>query len=79
MATFNVVSLDKISNKEDALAVIDDLRRRVEAGDIKAFACVGITPDHQTLGWSSCTSMTTRLEVLGAISDLHHQYAGGNF
>jgi hypothetical protein len=79
MATFNVVNINDPVDATDALEVIDNLREAVATGKIKAFACVGITPNHNTLGWSSCTVKTTRLEVLGAIADLHHQYASGSF
>lgn len=58
----------------DALDVLDDLRRAVESGQIKAFACVGIEPDHCTRMWSSSTKPTTRLELIGAMAQLQYCY-----
>jgi hypothetical protein len=61
-----------------AIKVIDDLRARVESGEVKAFAAVGITPEHETMMWASCTKKTTRLEMMGAISNLQHCYNHGD-
>lgn len=63
-----------VQDKTEALAVIDNLRAAVESGEIKAFACVGIEPDHCTQAWSSCTQHTTRLEMIGAMYHLLHSY-----
>lgn len=68
-----------INNVAEALAVIDDLRRRVEAGEIKAFIAVGITPDKNTEAWSSATAFTARLEMMGAIAHLQQCYHSGEF
>lgn len=59
------------------LASLDDLRDAVLTGKIKAFAAVGLAADHTTFMWSSFTQPTTRLEILGAISTLQHQYRKG--
>ena len=61
-------------DKSDALAVIDDLRNAVLAGEIKAFACVGIEPDHCTRMWASSAMSTTRLELIGAMYHMLHSY-----
>lgn len=63
-----------VQDKSDALAVIDSLRAAVESGEIKAFACVGIEPDHSTKAWQACTQQTTRLEMIGAMYHLLHSY-----
>ena len=60
----------KSASLEEALGVIDDLRARVEAGDVKAFVVVGVAPDHETLQWVGHISKTTRLELQGAIMQL---------
>jgi len=58
----------------DALEVLDDLRRALEAGEIKAFACVGIEPDMGTKFWYASTKTTRRLEVIGALTNALHCY-----
>lgn len=71
MSDLNLVRIDrKAASMEEALSVIDDLRNRVEAGDIKAFVVVGVAPDHETMQWCGHTSKTTRLEMQGAIMQL---------
>ena len=71
----NVVSLVQPEiNISDALAVLDDLRAAVEAGRIKAFACVGIAPDQGTLTWQAATQPTKRLEMIGAMAHMLHCY-----
>lgn len=67
-----------VCDKSAALDVLDNLRRAVEAGQIKAFACVGIAPDHTTLLWSSSTLPTTKLEMSGALAHLQHCYIMGD-
>lgn len=65
------------STKEDALAVIDDLRVAVESGEIIAFAAVGVEPDDCTKMWSTSTRPVTRLRMMGAIHNLLHSYTNG--
>ncbi|WP_026641121.1 hypothetical protein [Bordetella petrii] len=74
--TLKVVALP-VGDKSAALEVVESLRRAVESGQIKAFACAGIEPDHCTRMWSSCTLPTTRLEMIGAITSLQHCYIAG--
>ena len=61
-----------VVDKTEALEVIDDLRAAVERGEVKAFACVAIAPDHSTRMWRSCTRPTTFLEIIGAAYHLLH-------
>lgn len=71
----NVLSLvQPVHDKSEALVVIDSLRAAVESGEIKAFACVGIEPNHNTQMWASSTQPTTRLELIGAMHHLLHSY-----
>lgn len=68
MTDLELARIDRsVALMEEALSVIDDLRNRVEAGDIKAFVVVGVAPDHETMQWCGSTSKTTRLEMQGAI------------
>lgn len=69
--TGKVLSLAQpVVDMKDALETLDSLRAAVESGQIKAFACVGIEPDHTTRMWSSTTTPTTRLEMIGAMAQL---------
>lgn len=71
----NVLSLvQPVHDKSEALAVIDSLRAAVESGEVKAFACVGIEPNHNTQMWASSTQPTSRLELIGAMHHLLHSY-----
>lgn len=63
-----------VVDMKDALETLDSLRRAVESGQIKAFACVGIEPDHTTRVWSSTTLRTTRLEMIGAMAQLQYSF-----
>jgi hypothetical protein len=73
MSNIRPISLPE--SKEDALAVIDSLRKAVEEGQIVAFAAVGIEPDDCTRMWCASVKKTTRLKMAGAITTLlwHHQ------
>lgn len=74
----NVLRLvNPLVDSSTALGVIDDLRESQESGKIKAFICVGITTDHETIMWAGASKPTTRLEILGAISNLQHNYLCG--
>ena len=60
----------KSGNTKDALDVLDDLRVKVSAGEIIAFAIVGIEPDDTTRSWTSTTRPVSRLRMMGAIANL---------
>lgn len=75
--TLKVVALP-LGDKSAALEIVESLRQAVESGQIKAFACVGIEPDHSARMWSACTLPTTRLEMIGAITSLQHSYIDGD-
>lgn len=64
-------------DKTAMLEVLEDLRRKVEAGEIIAFVTVGLQPDDETLGWSGSIGGVTRLRVMGAIASLQHSYHDG--
>lgn len=73
----NVVPMEPL-DVAGALEVLDSLREAVKSGDIKAFACVGISRDHETLAWLSSTTRTTRLEFYGGISWLLNGLMNGD-
>lgn len=70
----NIRPITPPESKEDALAIIDSLRKAVEEGQIIAFATVGIEPDDCTKMWASTIKKTTRLKMIGAITQLQHSY-----
>jgi len=59
---------------DEALAVIDDLRAKVESGQVIAFAAVGIEPGDETMTWQATTRPVTRLRVMGAMTHLLHSF-----
>lgn len=59
---------------DEALSILDDLRQKIESGEVKAFVAVGVAPDHETLEWSGFTQKTTRLEIQGAIMQLFNHF-----
>ena len=61
----------------EALATAESLRKDIESGKIKAFAAVGIQPDHETRIWCASAIKTTRLEMIGAMHHLLHCYECG--
>jgi hypothetical protein len=63
----------------DALDVIDDLRRRVMAGEVVAFCLVGIDAQDVARVWTSSTRPVSRLRMMGAIANLEHCYHAGVF
>lgn len=58
--------------KQKLLSILDDLRAKVESGEIVAFAAVGIQPDDVTLSWQGCTHGVTNLRLVGAVACLLH-------
>jgi hypothetical protein len=58
--------------KPRLLAIVDDLRAKIESGEIVAFAAVGIQPDDVTLSWQGCTQGVTNLRLVGAVARLLH-------
>lgn len=60
--------------KEDALQVVESLRKAIENEEIVAFAAVGITPDDETSLWAASTKRITRLKMIGAIATLQNGY-----
>jgi hypothetical protein len=61
----------------DMLAVIDDLRARIVAGDVVAFVAAGLDKADMAMGWSGATGGVSRLRMMGAIANLQHQYHAG--
>jgi hypothetical protein len=67
----------RASNKASALAAIDDLRRRVESGEVIAFAAVGIEPGRQTAMWCGAAQPMHQIELYGAVAALMHGLVAG--
>jgi hypothetical protein len=72
-----IVDFPKTVNTEEALEVLDDLRKQIADGTIKAFVAVGIDDDHALYGFSASTKKTTRLEMMGAMMGLQWNYVEG--
>lgn len=58
--------------KEEALEIVDGLRKAVEDDEIIAFAVVGIEPNDGTKVWMASTKKFSRLRMIGATAALHH-------
>jgi len=63
---------------EQLLEIVDDLRADVEAGNIIAFAAVGIQPDNLTARWTGAARVVPPLLMIGAIAKLQHFYIAEN-
>ena len=72
-----LVEFPKQVNTEEALQVVDDLREAIANGKIKAFVAIGINDDHELYGYCASTKKTTRLEMMGAMMGLQHDYIAG--
>lgn len=71
----SVVRLEpKRPDKQRALGILDDLRAKIESGDLVAFAAVGIQPDDELRMWTATTVSVTRLRMIGAIARLQTCY-----
>jgi hypothetical protein len=55
---------------------LDHLRARIEAGEVVAFAAVGIAANHATSMWTGTVAAprVTRLMMIGALAQLLHCY-----
>ncbi len=73
-----LIEFPKMANPEEALQVLDDLRRDIEQGNIKAFVAVGISDDHIMHGYCGSAKYTTRLEMMGAMMGLQYSYMDGS-
>lgn len=60
----------KVNNTKEALDVIDALRKKVESGEICAFAAVGIDRNDGTTAWMASTMTVSKLRMVGAIQHL---------
>lgn len=56
------------------LGELDDIRKRVESGELLAFACVGLDRD-TAIHWIAGTNGATRHRLLGAIAMLMVTYS----
>lgn len=65
--------------KIDMLEVLELMKRAIEEGEIVSFIAVGIAPNDETLMWIGSQKRVTRLRMMGAISNLQHQFASEEF
>jgi hypothetical protein len=74
-----IVSLvQKTIDPAGALAIIDDLRAKVESGEIVCFAAVGLNDADGTFLWSGgLPGRKSRLQVLGAMENMKLHYWSG--
>lgn len=74
--TQKIVSLapKHAATTEDALAVLDSLKKCIEDGEIVGFACVGIEPDDVTRTWMATTRPVTNLRMIGAVYHMLHWF-----
>lgn len=72
-----VVSLNQYPSMEDALKVIDDLRRDVAAGKVTAFVVSAINDGDETIAYASSIKHVTRLRVQGAMAQVLHNWMAG--
>ena len=75
----NVLNLatGKAPDKTNMLEVVDSLRKQIIDGEIIAFVAVGIDSADASFGWCSSVGGVTRLRMMGAISNMQHQYLTG--
>jgi hypothetical protein len=64
----------KQPDKGRALSILDDMRAKIESGELIAFAAVGIEPDDELKMWTASTVSVSRLRMIGAIARLHTCY-----
>lgn len=74
----NIHVISKEFSKDEALATIDDLRSKVEAGEVVGFCAVGIGPDDSTRVWQASVGRITQLRLFGAVSFLAHCTMSGD-
>jgi hypothetical protein len=68
----NVVTLNPNPTMDDALAVLDALRRDVEGGKVVAFFVAGISPTDETIAYASAVKPVSRLRLQGAMGQALH-------
>lgn len=68
----NVVKLNPAPTKDDALAVIDALRRDVDEGKVVAFFVAGVSPADETIVYASSVKPVSRLRLQGAMGQALH-------
>lgn len=72
-----VVPLNPMPTMKDALETVDMLRAAVERGEVRAFFAVGVRVDDSLVGYTGSSSPITRLRMIGAIAQAHHDWLEG--
>lgn len=70
--SLNVIPHTFANGSQGMLEQLDQLRARIEAGDVAAFAAVTINEGDETHAWIASKQHVTRLRVYGAVSHLQH-------
>jgi hypothetical protein len=73
-STLRVVDLatKRADSKAGMLATLDDLRSRIESGELVAWCGVGICGNDETLRWQATVGKVTNLRLIGAVASLAH-------
>lgn len=71
-------TINSLPSKAEALSALDDLRAKIDSGEIIAFAAVGIEPDDCTMMWCGASKPVTRLRTMGAIQSLLYHWTAGD-
>lgn len=75
--TLHVVEHPRAADKAGMLEVLDNLRAKVEAGELVAFAAVAISEDDETYAFTAAARHVSRLRQFGAVSHLLHCLQAG--
>lgn len=67
-----VVPHPDVHGKAAMLETLDNLRAKVESGEVVAMAAVGISQSDDVASWMSTVGHVSRLRVYGAVSHLLH-------
>ncbi|MFH1083385.1 MAG: hypothetical protein V1751_08345 [Pseudomonadota bacterium] len=72
-----LIKLSKIFDTKEAFEVLDDLRDKLQVGEIIGFCAVAIGKEDSTYLYTGTTQTVTQLKMKGAIMQmlLHHDEA----
>lgn len=67
----------KTYDAKNALEVLDDLRTKIESGEVIGFVAAGFSADDTSYAWASSTTKASRLRMIGAMSNALWHYNNG--
>lgn len=76
-AAMRVVKLNTNPTMQDALGVLDTLRKEVESGQVVAFFVAGVGPNDEAIAYTSAVRNVTRLRLQGAMAQALHNFMQG--